>query len=128
MTPVRTCIALAALALLPAAGCGGSETSTGGTGPAPAPAGASVHECSAAPIGISELRVTKGGCATAMKVASGWLENRSCFTPPQASRHSCRVDGWLCLGVLAERGIAAGCAQPGRSVSFLAAPRSSPSA
>jgi hypothetical protein len=129
MSPGRSSLALAALTLLLAAGCGGGASTgeTGGSTVSPPP-GASAQECTSAPIGVSELRITEGDCETARSVASAWLKASSCAAPAHASRQSCRVGGWLCLGLSAERGIAVGCARPGRSIAFLAAPRRSPAA
>jgi hypothetical protein len=54
---------------------------------------------------------------------AGWARRGECSSPAGASRYSCTVSRYRCLGARTDRGIAVSCAQPGRSVSFVARPR-----
>jgi hypothetical protein len=126
-------LAAAALAGL-SAGCGSSE---GGSGYGPrnsteepptatattpdAPPGASARTCDSGVAGTGEVRVTGIGCDIGRRVVAAWAAKPPCSAPAGGSRFSCSVDdGYRCLGASAERGIAASCARPGASVSFVA--------
>lgn len=117
-------LALVAILSPVVGGCGSSaddstERKSGGGAPrSTAPPGATVRACTAA--GVTGLRVSGVSCARARKVASGWDGKRICRAPRGASRTSCSVDGFRCLGTSTERGLAVSCAEPGRSLSFLA--------
>jgi hypothetical protein len=99
-----------------------SSSSPGGGGAAtatpPAPAGASAQSCAGTVAGVSRLRVTGAGCAVGRGVTAVWANESACATPPGASRVSCRVKRYHCLGAATDRGLAVSCAGPGRSISF----------
>ncbi len=133
MRPVRL-IAILALGGALLAGCGSSSTSppaTGTSATAPAgaaktstaaPIGAAAYGCKDTAGGVRQLRVTGAGCADARGIAAGWVAKRACQASTGASRTSCAVDGWRCLGARTDQGIAVTCAQRGRSISFVARP------
>ena len=115
----------ASLCVLLGSGCGsssenteGSPTSGGGT-TSKAPLGASAQSCAVTVTGISGLRVSGVGCSAGQDIALGWDKKGSCRAPAGASRASCDVGGYRCLGAATERGLAIGCAGPGRSISFV---------
>jgi hypothetical protein len=122
-------IALLALAAMPA-GCGssGGGTSSEGTGnattertvpsPREAPAGASAHACSSNQ--VEELRVTGVDCQTGREVTAAWVAQAKCQPKPGASRFSCSIRGYRCLGAVSDRGLAAFCVKPSRAIAFLA--------
>lgn len=130
---------IAAVALLAAAiGCGssqGGETATqgqsgtttqtrsgegAGSSVPTAPAGAAARSCTPSEAGVSGLRVSGTDCAAGRAIAAAWSAQSSCWSPRGASRHSCRIEGWLCGSAAAGSGEAVSCARPGRSVAFLA--------
>jgi len=116
-------IGLLAVALLAifACGCGSSGTETPGEGSTKtaSPPGASVQRCSGTSAGVDMLRVSGASCATGHEVVAGWSSKKACVTRPGASRTSCAVGAYRCLGAVTERGLAVSCARPGRSVSFI---------
>jgi hypothetical protein len=122
-------VLLIALAM---AGCGSSSTETTGSNPpassstAPtrpqAPAGSTVDVCKSSAAAGRELRVTGVSCETARQVAAGWFKDGACAGTSGASRTSCRLGAFTCLGTATDRGIVVGCAAPGRSLSFVAKP------
>jgi len=85
-----------------------------------APAGAEARGCRGGGADVSDLRVTGIDCATGQAVAAVWSGNASCASPSGGSRFACSVRGYRCLGAATERGIAVGCARPGRSIAFVA--------
>lgn len=110
------------------AGCGSDSTegtrseptpTTEVTGPATGPPGASARSC-AGGAEIADLRVTGTGCDTAQAVATGWIGKADCATPREASRLSCTVRDYRCLGTATDSGIAVSCARPQRSIAFVA--------
>jgi hypothetical protein len=130
--PRPNTIALAALAVLVAmvaAGCGSSSDETAGTSGTTAPP-ASTTPGQEAPIGVrakgcgdtgssGEVRVTGVSCELGRSLVTGWYKNGDCSAPEAASRMSCRVGGFICLGAVTDRGVAVTCAAPGRSVAFI---------
>jgi hypothetical protein len=122
-------LVLAAAALVAATGgCGASSSdqrSPGGRGTASprtptAPVGASARRCASAPAGVEGLRVSGVSCAAGRGVVAAWADARRCRRPSGASRFSCPVAGYRCLGAATARGVAVTCARPGRSISFVA--------
>ncbi len=113
-------LAVALLAIL-ASGCGSSGTEPSGTGSTEtaAPQGAAAQECAGTPAGVDALRVSGVECATGGDVAAGWTAKNACATPAGASRTSCTVGDYRCLGAATERGLAVSCTRPGRSISFI---------
>jgi hypothetical protein len=106
-------LAVAALAAVLVAGCGGSSPET--TGSRSAPVGAAARSC-----GVREaLRATGVSCAQARRVMYGWRQRGSCSSPPGASRVSCTTGSYRCLGAHTERGTAVSCSRPGRSIAFV---------
>lgn len=106
------------------AGCGSDSTEGTRSEPTPTteatgPAGASARSC-AGGAEIADLRVTGTGCDTAQAVATGWTGKADCATPREASRLSCTVRDYRCLGTATDRGIAVSCARPQRSIAFVA--------
>jgi hypothetical protein len=136
--PKPTRIALAALAvaaLIAATGCGSSSDETTGAGEttgANPPASTSTTPAQEAPAGVrskscrgggsSEIRVTGAPCGLGRLLVAAWYKNGACASPPGASRTSCRLGIFTCLGAATDRGLAVSCAGPGRSVSFIAKP------
>jgi len=116
------------LAVLAVVGCGSSGspgTGSGGTtstSPASgrAPAGAAAHGCPASLHGVGELRAVGARCATAAEVAASWAAEKGCTPAAKASRSACTVGRYRCLVTSTDRGLAVGCARPGRSISFVA--------
>lgn len=51
---------------------------------------------------------------------AGWARRNKCSSPGDASRYSCTVSDYRCLAARIDRGLAVSCAQPGRSLSFIA--------
>jgi len=126
--PMRLAAALALLALIAAlaTGCGSSGSSTSSESTArpkqsrpKGPAGASVRSCAARSAGAWALRVTTVSCAEGHRVARAWRGRAACAAPSGASRTSCAVGRYRCLGVMTPRGLEISCARPGRSVAFL---------
>ncbi len=124
-------LAIAALALPVAAGCGSSGGSgygdRGSTGQEPgatattpaAPPGAAAQSCQS-DTGTEQLRVTGADCDAGRAVAVAWVEKAACSGPADASRYSCALDGYRCLGAAVDDGIAVSCSRPGSSVAFVA--------
>jgi hypothetical protein len=112
--------ALVLVAIL-ASGCGSSGTESPGAGSTEttAPQSAAVQDCAGTSAGVKGLRVSGVGCATGGGVAAGWTAKGACAPPPGASRTSCAVGDYRCLGTATERGLAVSCARPGRSISFV---------
>lgn len=126
---VLALLALAAVALL--AGCGSSSDETGETtdpaattSAAPdgqqAPLGARATVCTDDSVSGGEVRVTGVPCGLGRLLVAGWYKNSECFSPAGASRTSCKLGNFTCLGLNADRGLAVTCAGPSRSVSFVA--------
>jgi hypothetical protein len=137
--PEPTRIALAALAvaaLIAATGCGSSSDETTGAGEttgANPPASTSTAPAQEAPAGVrakscegggssGEIRVTGAPCGLGRLLVAAWYKNGACASPPGASRTSCRLGVFTCLGAATDRGLAVSCAGAGRSVSFIAKP------
>jgi hypothetical protein len=127
-------IVLAALAIvvaMAAAGCGSSsEETTGASEMAAPPASTSTTPGQEAPIGVrakscdgagasSEVRVTGVSCDLGRTLVAGWYKNDDCSAPGSASRTSCRLGKFICLGAVTDHGVAVTCAAPGRSVAFI---------
>ena len=122
---------IVAAALL-AAGCGSSDETSetkpanppASTSPSPeAPQGARAERCGEGATSGGEIRVTGVSCELGRELVAGWHKNRACASPPGASRTSCKLGRFSCLGAVAARGIAVTCAGPGRSVAFIGKPR-----
>jgi hypothetical protein len=128
-------IVLAALAIAissTAAGCGSSSEETTGAGVTTAapPASTSTTPGQEAPVGVrakscngtgsgGEVRVTGVSCELGRSLVAGWYKDGSCSGPKGASRTSCALGRFTCLGAVTARGIAVTCAAPGRSVAFI---------
>jgi hypothetical protein len=128
-------ILLLAAALL--AGCGDSSSDGGsGTGEATTstgagsppkgngsgPVGASARSCPVDANGTEGLRATGISCGEAQRLAAGWQTDPRCASRADASRSSCKVGSYTCLAAATDRGLAVSCAQPGRSIAFIAKP------
>lgn len=123
---------LAILAAALPAGCGGSSTETGelqtststkGAStppPAKAPIGARPKSCDSLAADAGGLRATGVPCDRARQVMYGWRRERSCSTPPGASRSSCLTRSYRCQAVRADRGLAVSCARAGEAIAFVA--------
>jgi hypothetical protein len=130
LLPIVVLIAFAAVL----AGCGsGSEGTTAGTtGANPpatsstahpaAPAGASVRACKLGPAVDGPARVAGIPCAGARLLAIGWFKEDKCIGAAGASRTSCRLGHFVCLGARTDRGVAVNCSGPAGSISFTARP------
>jgi len=125
-------LAVAAIAAV-AAGCGSSSDGTEGK-QSTAPSSSTAPGAAEAPVGVraktcmagegAELRVTGVSCAFGRTVLAGWHKDSDCFEPRGASRTSCKLGEFTCLGAATDRGIVATCATAGRSIAFVAkAPR-----
>ncbi len=115
-------LAVALLAIL-ANGCGSSGTESSGEGSTKttaAPPGSAVPACADTPAGVEALRASGVGCATGRRIVAGWTAKGACATPAGASRTSCTVGDYHCLGTATDRGLAVSCARPGSSISFVA--------
>jgi hypothetical protein len=124
------------IAMLAVAGCGSDsdETTGGGAQAAPAPAedrstttapeqappGVRAEPCRSDDAGGGEVRVTGVPCGFGRLVVTGWHKNEACDPPPGASRTSCKLGGFTCLGAATGQGLAVTCATSGRSVAFIA--------
>jgi hypothetical protein len=131
--PGPNTIALAALAVvvaMAAAGCGSSDETTGASETTAPPASTSTTPGQEAPIGVrargcdatgpsGEIRVTGVSCELGRSLVAGWHKNGDCSAPEGASRTSCRLGRFICLGAVTDRGVAVTCAAPGRSVAFI---------
>ena len=118
-------ILLAVLALaVAAAGCGSSDETTGTTSAAPekiqeAPVGVRADRCGEGATGDGEVRVTGVSCELGRELVAGWYKDSACSAPEGASRTSCKLGEFSCLGAVTDRGVAVTCAAPGRSVAFI---------
>jgi ER-bound oxygenase mpaB/B'/Rubber oxygenase, catalytic domain len=84
-----------------------------------APIGAATRPCRSPTAGVEQLRLTGSGCAVGRIVVTEWRRSPACSTPAGASRHSCTVSGYRCLGTATDAGIAVSCAKEGRAISFI---------
>jgi hypothetical protein len=132
--PRPNTIALVALAIavaMAAAGCGSSSDDTTSAGETTTPpASTPTTPGQEAPIGVraktcdgagssGEVRVTGVSCELGRSLVAGWYKNGDCAAPEGASRKSCRLGRFICLGAVTDRGVAVTCAAPGRSVAFI---------
>jgi hypothetical protein len=120
-----TSIAILALAVAVLSGCGsGGDSSSTGTPPpnpgASAPAGASAKSCETQAADAEALRATNVGCGQARQLMFAWQRDPGCAPGQGASRSACSIGTYRCLSVLTAKGVSVGCAQPGRSVAFIA--------
>jgi hypothetical protein len=121
-------ISLLALTAALLAGCGssGGDSSSSGATTAPKPAagsaplGASARDCEAQTADASQLHVTGVNCARGRALMLAWQRQPHCAPAPGSSRSGCTIGSYRCLAVLTAKGISASCAEPGRSVAFLA--------
>jgi hypothetical protein len=107
------------------AGCGSSDetaqsTASGDGTTSASPAGSRAVPCKDVTTSLDRVRVSGGGCALAHGVVTAWAEKQSCRADPGASRTSCSVEAYQCLGAATEQGLAVTCATTGRSISFIA--------
>ena len=134
-TPGPTTIALAVLAIAVrwrAAGCGSSSDETRPrrsetAAPAArarqeAPGRRPSQRCKSSASVDGEVRVTGVPCELDRSFAA-WHKNGDCSAPEGASRTSCKLGRFICLGAVTDRGLAVNCAAPGRSMAFIAKPR-----
>jgi hypothetical protein len=128
-------LAIAVLAAVLLAGCGGSSSSEGsssssgpaqtepGTSPkgsAPgAPIGASARNCDTGAVDVEALRTVGVSCGRARQVMHGWQRNGSCAAPTGSSRTSCTARSYRCLSARTDRGLVVGCSRPGESIAFV---------
>jgi hypothetical protein len=110
-----TTLALAS-ALLAGCGSDGDSSSTAAT----APAGASARNCETQADGIEALRATGTDCDEAEEILSLWQRTAGCTPASGASRTACTIETYTCASVVADAGLAVSCAQPGRSIAFIA--------
>ena len=66
------------------------------------------------------MRVTGLPCEFGRKMVKAWNLDERCAGPTGASRTSCKIGGFTCLGTATGRGLAVTCAASGRSIVFLA--------
>jgi hypothetical protein len=121
LTPIAI-LALSA-ALLGGCGSGGDPSSSGAPPPssgASAPAGASAKSCETQAADAEALRATNVGCDHARQLMLAWQRDPGCAPGQGASRSACSIGTYRCLSVLTAKGVSVGCAQPGRSVAFIA--------
>lgn len=121
---------LALLGVAMAVGVGGCGSS--GDGPsgsagegagkvARPPVGATAGRCRVSGIaGVGQVRVVDAECPFARGVVASWNKAQACAAPTGGSHASCSIGGLRCLATATERGLAVSCAEPGRSISFLA--------
>lgn len=112
-----------ALAAALSAGCGSSVeegTPSERTQGTEAPAGASAAACDSYAVDAEGLRVTGLSCEQGRQVMFGWQRAEGCGLIGDASRGACSVRSYRCLATRTGRGISVSCAQPGRSVAFVA--------
>jgi hypothetical protein len=88
-----------------------------------APLGARAGVCENDEAANGEVRVTGVSCGFGRLMVKGWNLNKACGGPPDASRTSCKLGDYICLGARTARGLAVTCAARGRSIAFLATPR-----
>lgn len=121
-------IAIVALAVAALGGCGGSSQSDStatGPGPAPqggaetAPAGASAQSCEVSVADTESLRATGISCDEAKAVLLAWQRDDGCVGSQGISHIACTVRSYRCIATRTDRGLAVGCARPGRSVAFI---------
>ena len=117
-------IAIVALAASLAAGCG-SSSETGSTasppqGTATAPAGASAQSCETQAVDAEALRATGVSCGEARRAMFAWQRASGCAGTPGASHTACSVRSYRCVATRTDRGLAVSCAEPGRSIAFIA--------
>jgi len=129
--PMQTTFVLAVLAIaVTTAGCGSSDETTGASETTAPPASTSTTPGQEAPLGVrakacdgtgssGEVRVTGVSCELGRSLVAGWYKNGKCSAPEGASRTSCRLGRFICLGAVTDRGVAVTCAAPGRSVAFI---------
>jgi hypothetical protein len=108
-------------------GCGSSSDET--TGPPAststtrekreAPIGVRAERCGGGTASGGEVRVTGVSCELGRSLVAGWYKDSACSAPKGASRTSCRLGRFTCLGAVTDRGVAVTCAAPGRSVAFI---------
>jgi hypothetical protein len=126
-------IALLACLALPLAGCGSSSEGTGTTPTSEPPASTSTAPGQEAPAGAStttcaggtssgEIYVTGISCKLGRELVAGWYKDSACPPAKGASRTSCKLGKFTCLGAVTDRGVAVSCARPGRSVAFTGRP------
>lgn len=127
-------VAIVLTATLGVTACGSDsdETTSARTGPAAAEDGARKAGETKAPVGVraevcesdetadGELRVTGVDCELGRRMVKAWRQEDRCAAPPGASRTSCKVGGFTCLGTSTGRGLAVFCAAPGQSIVFIA--------
>jgi hypothetical protein len=133
--PIAILLAVLALAAT-VAGCGSSADETSSTTPAgeppaststtpggqEAPVGVRAKNCMVGQSSGGLLRVTGVSCELGRSIVAGWYKDSACANPQGASRTSCKLGAFTCLGAVADRGVAVTCAGPGRSVSFIGQP------
>jgi hypothetical protein len=122
---------LVALTML-GAGCGSSGDETHPEGTAGESPGAATESApspsSEAPPGVRarkcgpKIRATGVDCATAEAVAGEWEGEQSCQPKAGASRFSCSLGPYRCIGTVTGRGRAVFCARAGRSIVFATKP------
>lgn len=95
---MRTAIPLAILGVAAAllVGCGGSD-------------------------GTTTTRSTPAG-PSKQAIRAAWERTPDCRHPHGASRWSCSVGAYRCLGVVTDRGWSVSCAKPGSSIDFTVRP------
>jgi hypothetical protein len=129
-SPIAILLAVLALAVA-IAGCGSSSDETSGEQPAStstspdrqeAPVGVRAERCGGSSTQGGEIRVTGVSCKLGGELVAGWYKNSACSSPKGASRTSCKLGEFTCLGAVTDRGLAVTCAGPGRSVAFVARP------
>ena len=105
------------LAALLAGGCGSDDEDTDTSATPPAPG---VENCGGTTVaGTSALQATDVSCDAARDIVADWARNEDCAT--DVSRPGCTIrDGYICIGVRVNDGLAVSCARPNRSISFLA--------
>jgi hypothetical protein len=125
---VPIAIVLAAVSLggcsLPSSNDSTSTTSTGETtapqgGAESAPSGASAQSCRSSVLATEALRATGVSCGEASAIVAGWRDTAGCAGSPGASHAACTVRSYRCIGTRTDRGLAVGCARPGRSIAFI---------
>jgi len=85
-----------------------------------APAGAAARACDTFAVDAHGLRVTGLSCKQGRQLMFGWQRAEGCGLINGASRGACSVRSYRCLATRTERGVSVSCAQPGRSVAFVA--------
>jgi hypothetical protein len=85
-----------------------------------APAGASARPCDTYAIDAEGLRVTGLSCKQGRQLMFAWQRAEGCVLIGDASRGACSVRSYRCLATKTARGVSVSCAQPGRSLAFLA--------